>query len=352
MGKTDGNYNKVYSYYYDDSNPNIALRLHFRTQADATDFENTIFKLSLHPTFKWTTGTDSRYVYNVNDTEPTPKQYKALMITHKRLSWKYSELFYMYRDTDYQYDHANLRVRFPQVYYTDYISTHVDKLYHPRPDQLPQFSHCGKKVGNLPLTFDDSDVAQAFMNSLTGGYELVFSRRAHWITTKPPSRFGSQKSNKGAAEVQLWRKPQPSANNSSNTTYSMRLVSRWDDRVEDKWMTMAIPRSATSGGANNAKDSNRAVLPRVEYDRGRVIDMANLVARSPRVTTDARKSGPVTIAFETVRGESPLSFFLIWMDVLTRMPDREEFAAALDGTAPPRNQSAVSDLLGPLGQAY
>ena len=303
-GKTDGNYNKIYSYYYDDSSPNIAVSLQFRTQADATDFENTILQLNLPTAFKWSTGLDSRFVYNVSDTEPTPKNYKALMITHTRLSWKYSELYYMYRDTDYQYDHANLRVRFPQVYYIDYISSHVDKLYEPRPGQLPEFSHCVKKVGNLQLTFDDSDVAQAFMKSLTNGHDLVFSRRAHWITTKPPSRFGSQKSNKGNAEVQLWRKSSPTNGTNTNVTNSIRLVSRWDDHVEDKWMTVTIPCTSTSSGAHNAKDSNRAVLPRLEYDRGRLIDMANLLARNPRVAADAKKIRPITIAFETVRGVS------------------------------------------------
>jgi len=298
--KTDGNYNKVYTYFYDDSNPNIALNLQFRTQADATDFEKTILQLSLAPAFRWDTGPDSRYVYDIADTEPTPKNYKALLITHTHLSWKYSELFYMYRDTDYQYNHANLHVRFPQVYYTEYISTHVDKLYKPPPDQLPQFSHCQKKVGNVTLDFDNSEIAQAFMNSLTVGHDLIFSRRAHWITTKPPSRFGITKSNKGTAEVQLWRKGYLN-NDSNNSTASMRLVSRWDDRVDDKWMSMAIPRTASSS-AHNAKDSNRAVLPRVEYDRGRLIDMANLVARNPVVAAEARKVGPVTIAFETVKG--------------------------------------------------
>jgi len=303
LGKTDGNYNKIYSYYYDDSNPNIAISLQFRTQADATDFENTILQLNLPAAFKWSTGLDSRFVYNVSDTEPTPKNYKALMITRTRLSWKYAELFYMYRDTDYQYDHANLCVRLPQVYYTDYISSHVDKLYQPRPDQLPEFSHCVKKVGNLSLTFDDSDVAQAFMNSLTGGHNLVFSRRAHWITTKPRSLLGRPKSNKGNAEVQLWCKNSPANGTNGNATTSMRLVSRWDDHVEDKWITIAIPRTLMSSGAYNATDSNRAVLPHVQYDRGRLIDMASMVARNPRAAAHTRGTGPVIIAFETVKGE-------------------------------------------------
>ncbi len=73
--------------------------------------------------------------------------------------------------------------------------------------------------------------------------------------------------------------------------------------MEDKWLTMAVPRSH---GLASTRDSNRAQLPRVEYDRGRLIDMANLVARSPRVKEDAKRVGPVIIAFETVRGKIAL----------------------------------------------
>ncbi|KAI9723315.1 MAG: hypothetical protein M1812_001198 [Candelaria pacifica] len=310
--KTDGNWNKIWSYVYDDSNPNIAVNLQFRTQADAADFERHVLQLNLPALFSWSAGSDGRFVYDIADTDPNPKNYKALLITHTRHSWKYSELFYMYRDADYQYDHSTRRVRFPQVYYTDYISNHAEKLYKPPADNPPAFSHCQKKVGNAPIEFDEESVSQAFMSSLTLGHELVFSRKALWITTKAPSRFGSSKSNKGSAEIQLWRKGN-----------GMRLVSRWEDKVEDKWLTMAVPRSH---GLASTRDSNRAQLPQVEYNRGRLIDMANLVARSPRVKEEAKKVGPIVIAFESVR-------------------DREEFAAALDGTEVPRRTSGVLNLL-------
>ena len=287
--KTDGNYNKIYTYLYDDTNPNIAVSLLFRNSQDATDFELTALQLSLTPIFDWTSGPDARHVYIVSDTEPDPKKYKALLLTHTRFDWKYSELFYMYRDTDFQYDRSSLRVRFPQVYYADYISTHVDKLYKPPLDQPPHFSHCEKKVGNTPIDFTEESVAMQFMSSLTSAYTLIFSRRVHYITTKPPSRFGGgSKSNKGTAEVQLWIKGN-----------SVRLISRWDDKVEDKWLSFTVPRD----GLDHKRDSNRASLPKVEYDRGRKIDMANLVARDSRDKKEERKRvGPVTIAFESVRG--------------------------------------------------
>lgn len=310
--KTDGNYNKIYTYVYDDSNPNIALQLLFRNGQDATDFEQTVLRLSTSPIFS-TPGTDPRFVYNISDTEPNPKNYKALLLTHTRFDWRYSELFYMYRDTDYQFDRSALRVRLPQVYYTDYVSTFVDKLYKPPPDEPPRFSHCEKRVGNTPLDFDDEAVGFGFMSALTGNHELIFSRRAHYITTKPPKKFGGTKSNKGTAEVQLWLKGN-----------SVRLVSRWEDKVEDKWMSMQVPRD----GLAHTKDTNRANLPKTEYDRGRKIDMANLVARDSREKENGKRVGPVTIAFESVR-------------------DREEFAAALEGKAPPpaNQRSAFDDLM-------
>ena len=285
-GKTDGNYNKIYSYVYDDSNPNIALQLLFRTSQDATDFEQTVLQLSISPIFS-TPGPDPRHIYDISDTEPNPKNYKALLLTHSRFDWRYSELFYMYRDTDFQFDRSALRVRFPQVYYTDYVSTFVDKLYKPPRDEPPRFSHCEKLVGNTPLEFDDETVAFGFMSALTSNHDLIFSRRAHYITNKSPKKFGSTKSSKGSAEVQLWLKGN-----------SVRLVSRWDDKVEDKWMSVQVPRD----GLAPSKDTNRAFLPKVEYDRGRKVDMANLVARDSRDKEAGRKMGPVTIAFESVKG--------------------------------------------------
>lgn len=296
-GRTDGAYNKIYDYVYDDSNPNICLSLLFRNAADAAEFISKILQLSFPPSFSWSTpttpGTDAltHHIYNVSDAEPKPLAYKALLISHSRAEWRYTELFHMYRDIDYAFDRSALRVRFPQVYYTNYISTHVDKLYEAPADSPPHFSHCEKRVGNVPLDFSDEDTAVQFISALTSGHELVFSRRVHFITTKAPSRFKSTKSNKGPAEVQLWQK----AN-------SVRLLSRWGDIVEDKWLSMAVPRGVLA----HARDSNRAVLPGAVVERGRKMDMSALVARDAR---EKRKEGEraggatVTVAFESVRGQ-------------------------------------------------
>lgn len=248
-----------------------------------------MLQLSLTDVFSWAANSNSHFVYDISDTDPDPKQYKAFQLVRSSFEWTYSELFFMYRDTDYRYDRVASIIHFPLVYYTDYVSTHSDKLYKPSLDAPPRFSECEKRVGNAIVEILDEPICMAFLSSLTGGHELIFSRRAHYITTKQPSRFGKAKSNKGQAEVQLWQK----GNN-------IRLVSRWDERVEDKWMSRSVQR----GGLDNKKDSNRACLPRAQLDRGRKIDMANLVARDPKEKTEGSKMVPITIAFDSVRGET------------------------------------------------
>lgn len=290
--RTDGSYNSIYTYIYDDHNPDLALFLTFRNARDAHDFEQTILHLAPEPIYSWTGNSEAHSVYMISDYEPNQKKYKALMLTSTRHDWKYSDLFYLYRDIDFVYDRAARRVKLPQLSYTDYISTHVDKLYKPPPDEPPQFSHCDKKIGHTVIDFTEESVAAAFMSSLTSDFILIFSRRADYITTKPPPKlpFGSIKSNKGPAEVQLWLKGN-----------SVRLISRWNDKVEDKWLSMAVPRD----GLEHKRDSNRAMLPKLQYDRGRKIDMANLVARDSKERKEdgGKKVRPVTIAFQTVRGE-------------------------------------------------
>lgn len=285
---TDGNYNNKYSYVYDDSDPNIAMSLMFRNSVDARDFQTTVLQLSLTDIFSWSANSNSHFVYDISDTDPDPKHYKAFQLVHSSFEWTYSELYFVYRDTDYRYDRVAMRLHFPQVYYTDYVSTHFDKLYKPPSGQPPHFSHCEKLFGNANVDFQDERTCMAFLSSLTGGHELIFSRRAAYITTKQPSRFSKKKSNKGPAEVQLWQKGD-----------NLRLTSRWDERVEEKWMSRFVRR----GELDDKKDSNRASLSSANFDRGRKIDMANLVARDSKEKLEAIKKGPIIIAFETVRGE-------------------------------------------------
>lgn len=145
--KTDGNYNALYSYVYDDNSPNIGLGFHFQSQLSAEDFEQVIMNLSIPPLFSWAQPSSAGYVYDVADTGAEQKQYKAVQLFRNRMSWKFSDLYYLYRDTDYDYNHSSLRVRFPRVNYADYVSSHIDQLY--RANNPVTFSHCEKKTGDM-----------------------------------------------------------------------------------------------------------------------------------------------------------------------------------------------------------
>lgn len=286
---TDGNWNELFTYVYDDSKPNIALSFLFNNSDHATKFENTVLRLSSEPTFRWTKGLDTGSIYQITDAEPSQK-YKALLLTHTRSEWRYSELYYMYRDTDYDFDYGTGKVWLPQISYINYVSNHVGNLYPPDPKRPPRFSHCEKKVGNVLIDFGDVKTSVDFMSSLTRKHKLIYSRRSLFVSTKPPPRFGSPRSNKGPAEVQLWKDLEED---------KIRLILRWGDNVEDKWVSVAVP----DGVLDDRRDSNRATLPRTEYERGRKIDMANLMARDCSKENEWRRNGPITIAFETVRGE-------------------------------------------------
>ncbi|KZF21678.1 hypothetical protein L228DRAFT_157664 [Xylona heveae TC161] len=314
--RSDGKYHNIYSYVYDDMAPNIGIDIHFSSEMDAEAFERVVLSLNRSPTKESILGEEKRAVHEIYDLEPKPMHYKALMITYNNLTWKYSELYYMYADTDYRYDHSKLNLHLDKVYRVNYVSTHIEKLYQPPKDQRPSFSHCERKITHIKIQFNDEADAMTFMGALTYRHELLFSRRVRWIKAKPRSRFGSSKSNKGAAEVQIWRK----AN-------QLCVASRWGDHVTDKWMTMIVPRNARS--FRDHRDSDQAVLQQVEFRRGSQIDMSNLVARDPKDPAQLNKTSPVTIVFETVR-------------------DCDEFVAILEGSPlPPRgNPTHMEGLLG------
>ncbi|KAL9594479.1 MAG: hypothetical protein Q9219_007013 [cf. Caloplaca sp. 3 TL-2023] len=301
--QTDGHHNRVYNYVYDENDPSVVLHLQFRSSADAIDFENTILTLSFSPCLTWSIGPDLRQIYDLSDRGPSPQNYKAILITHNRLQWKYSELFYMYRDTDYIYTSSPPRVRFPFVYYTDYISSDVDKLYKPDPDAKTRFSHCEKKIGTVSVDFATEQLGFQFMSSLTPGHELVFFRRAVSVTTKNPSKWRkSFKAEKNSAAVHIWQTAQ---------NKNLLLV-RWEDNVKDMWMSTSLQFRTME----YAEDSNMANFPKLEYDRGSRINMVALVARDSKGQLRGNpKVGPVIICFETVQ-------------------DREEFSAALDRKTP------------------
>ncbi|KAJ0426918.1 hypothetical protein BJY00DRAFT_3048 [Aspergillus carlsbadensis] len=286
--KTDGSYNPLYSYVYDDNSPNIGLDIQFRSQQQAEKFEKIILTLTHKPTFSWSQPNSAGQVYEVADVALDQNQYKAVLLIENRLSFKHSSLYYLYRDVDYIYESPSLHVKFPKIFYVDYISSHVEQLYRAANNVF--FSHCEKKIGSMEVFFNDEPVLHAFMSSLTSTYELCFSRRAEAMTTKKQSFLSSKKSTKGETEVQLWRKG-----------HSIQLASRWTNHVADMWLTMSVP----SGSSRSiSRDSNRIEFPVTGYSRGTVLNLAAIAAGSPKDPRMPRRNGPITISFPKPKGIS------------------------------------------------
>jgi hypothetical protein len=271
---------------YDANAPNIGVGLRFRSQQDAANFEKAILEMNFPTDFAWSQPSSSGCVYDVVNTEKEHKQYKAVALFQTKFSWRYTELYFVYRDTDYAYEHASLTVRFSRISYTDYISTHVDQLY--RAEGPVNFSHCERKTGQIVIEFDNQPVSRSFLSALSPFYNLLFSRHALSITTKSKSLFGSKKSGKGGAEVQVWRRGN-----------SVQLAARWDSLAQDNWLTASV----SSTASDSSKESTRVNFPRLPFFRGPSLDMTNIVARGPRSTTEGQREGPISILFQNTRGE-------------------------------------------------
>ncbi|KAJ5835446.1 hypothetical protein N7447_001472 [Penicillium robsamsonii] len=298
--KTDGNYNTLHSYVYDNTAPNIGVGLQFSSHHEAEYFEKAVLEMNLRPEFSWSWSSGSGLIYNVVDAGTEHKQYKAVLLFRTRASWRYSDLYYIYRDADYSYDHSSFSIHFPRAYCTDYLSTHVDQLYHPESPVM--FSYCDKKFSQITIEFGNDLEARSFLSSLSPLYELLYSRRIHSLSTKGNTLFGFQMSGKGNADIQLWRR---------GTTF--QLAARWDDSVPDKWLTMTVP----SEFIDSSKENSRVIFPRLPYLRGTTLDMMNVMARSPKTSNIKNKEGTVSISFQTSK-------------------DRDEFLAVLQGQQLPK----------------
>ncbi|KAL4878010.1 hypothetical protein BJY04DRAFT_230284 [Aspergillus karnatakaensis] len=255
--KTDGSYNTTYSYQ------------------QAEDFEAAVLGLTSYPTLSWSQPSCSGVIYDVADAAADQKQYKAVLLFSTRLSFKYGDLYYLYRDTDYIYDSATLKAATTDV----------------------SFSHCEKKIGTTEVLFTNEPTLRAFMSSLASSYKLTFSRRADTLTTKKKQPFlNSHKSSKGETEVQVWRR--------ENST---QLAARWTADIPDRWLTMSVP---SGSGKGISRDNNRVEFPVTDYIRGTVLNLAIIAAGSPKDPRMARRSGPIAISFKKTK-------------------DRDDFIAAL-----------------------
>lgn len=72
--KTDGSYNTLHSYVYDDSAPNIGIAIRFRSQQAAEDCEKAILELNFRPDFAWSQPSSCGRIYDVVDAGADQKQ--------------------------------------------------------------------------------------------------------------------------------------------------------------------------------------------------------------------------------------------------------------------------------------
>ncbi|RAH83271.1 hypothetical protein BO86DRAFT_359520 [Aspergillus japonicus CBS 114.51] len=286
--RTDGNYNPLYSNVYDEKNPNIGISIEWSTEQAAEEFEQAIMSLNAKPIFSWSQTQSSGHIYDAVDDTPDHKIYKTIMVCQTHAGWKSSGVYYVYRDIDYSYEHGSRSVRFPHIFHTHYISSHVDQLY--RADSQVRFSHSEKVTRSVTISFDEVLTLQGFMSSLASSHELVFSRRATSLTTKSKLFFGHKKSSKGDSEVQLWRDGE-----------NLRLAARWkSDQIVDKWLTMGMPAREPTRDHHD-----RINFPTQEFSRGMVLNMAKIAAGKAKDPSKERSRGPVTINFSSTKGGLP-----------------------------------------------
>ncbi|CAG8266757.1 unnamed protein product [Penicillium salamii] len=279
--KTDGNYNTLHSYVYDETAPNLGIGLQFSKQELAEEFQGAVLEMNFRHGFSWSQPGSSGLVYDLVDAGTEHKQYKAILVLRNRTYWQYSDLYFVYRDADYTYDHTTHSICFPRIYCTDYISTHVDQLYQP--ETPVTFSHCEKKTNQTTIEFGTEVTARSFLTSLSPLYELLYSRRVQNLSTKTNAILGFQKLGKGNIELQVWRRGT-----------SFQLAARWYGTVSDKWFTMAIP----SAFVDASKDNTRVILPRTTFLRGATLDMMNIMARAPKSPNVKNKEAAISISFQ------------------------------------------------------
>lgn len=290
--KLESNIPTPFAHVYEGNtnSTNVALSVHFHSEKEAKEFEKAVLRLGEKSIFSWNQATSSGHVYDIVDTDVDKKQYKAVSLVRNGASdpsWKYCDVYYLNSELDYVCDHPKLRVRFPRVYYTEYISTQVDHMYQP--DQAVAFSHSQKQVGDMAVEFETDGALRNFLTALAPTCELLYTRRVQLVAAKRVALWSSAKLPRGRATIQLWKKGN-----------GIRFAVRWLDSTEmDKWLSMAL----NLGLVSPATNSNRATFARGDYFRGEVLDMENIAAKSATSSKKPNKhAGTITMLFETEKG--------------------------------------------------
>ncbi|RPA97742.1 hypothetical protein L873DRAFT_1770525 [Choiromyces venosus 120613-1] len=300
-----GQYNKFISYVYDEERPNKCLVLVLGSVEDANKFEDVVLKLSLEEKYRWDSPQESRYIYSIRSTIDNVERFKGLLIRHRSPEWKYSGVFYLPRDLDFELKNNGFKLRLLKAYYTNYISNHVERLYELEPGKQPKFSHCEKKVESVNLSFGSEEDARNLLRHITSKWELKFVRQITRVSHKPTNQKSLFRavglSSCGPADLSLWQKGE-----------EQRLVIR-----RSSFSSTSAELYLTAMLHKERHDSEKIVVQKnVEVTRGGLVDIVTMEAVCGRRGSSAGGDGgsglvkegqTLSIEFATVKDNESLA---------------------------------------------
>ena len=243
--KSDGFYVRRYSYIYRPDKPNRVLDLEFSNNDAADGFVNCI----LHPfetpfqtpyvkslaQFISESNTQEAQVYELSDMNEAGSQgYNALVSVSRNPNSNYSsEVFFVYRDLDFQLESALTgAVIFPNLRTQTYISNKTDMNTEPAEDSDPPELE-GIKVILRPSRFAFNNLIERvnFMELLLG-WKLIYSRLLPIIRSKKPHALTSKTMEK--VTVSLWKQ------SNESTPDRHALTFRLSEVEGPRWITAAL----------------------------------------------------------------------------------------------------------------
>jgi hypothetical protein len=279
---TDGNYHRLFTHFYDASQPNQAFEFIFSDSVAATAFQTSILSLRRAPLYEWTNRSPADLetlggtVYEVQDSDPNPIKYRAIAVRRQKLDWSYARIVYCYRNFDVSFSSRDNSVFFPELHYAHYLSNHEQLNYPPQDD--PEFASCTKAYTELWTEFSAKPDAISFLSSLSS-YKLIYAGCATYTSTKPLRRIGpAKRSNEGGAELLVWK-----------MRSTLRLASRWR-HVSEKWLTFELRANEV------ARHADLVWIERKSYRQGKYLNWADIEAYGPKSQS---RQGRLTFGFES-----------------------------------------------------
>ncbi|CAZ85639.1 unnamed protein product [Tuber melanosporum] len=300
VSAADGSFNELISYVYNEEKPNRCLGLGFGSIDDANSFEEVVSKLTLREKYRWDSTQESRYIYSIRNPTDNAERFKGLLIRHRGFEWRYSEVFYLPRDLDFELKDKGHRLRLLKAYYTNYVSDHVGKYLDLEPGKQPKFSRCEKKIDSVNLCFGTIEDAQGLLRHIADRWELKFARQIARVSYKPTNQRSffrvATSSGFGPADLSLWKRGDTQrlvirrSSPSSSAELYLTAVLRMD--FDHDFEKMVIEKN-------------------VEIAKGELVDIATMEAVSggtgSRGGVSVKAGQTLTIEFATVRDMEALA---------------------------------------------